>query len=202
MIADQLIKIAEGLYEQWPASAVIVSDAAQMLRDQKGWKRCLDELPESDLTVLAYASGSDEPIWLAYHDGENWIGVEGGELAGRDIPTHWMDFPEPPGKKAPKSTKTPSQDSAIRESTNSWKCRQCGCDNAHACKGGCGWVEKNLCTRCVAFADNFTHEEVEVIQFALSYLNQCARFSSRSKNHILSFLKKRFAGHLAGVKSK
>jgi hypothetical protein len=28
------------------------------------------------------------------------------------------------------------------------KCRACGCDDDHACKGGCYWVEPNLCSQC------------------------------------------------------
>lgn len=27
-------------------------------------------------------------------------------------------------------------------------CRICGCDDMHACKGGCFWVEPNLCSQC------------------------------------------------------
>lgn len=28
-------------------------------------------------------------------------------------------------------------------------CRVCGCDDAHACDGGCEWVQFDLCSRCV-----------------------------------------------------
>ncbi len=28
------------------------------------------------------------------------------------------------------------------------KCRICGCDDNHACKGGCYWVENDLCSQC------------------------------------------------------
>ena len=33
------------------------------------------------------------------------------------------------------------------------ECRQCGCDDCHACYdprlgGGCGWVEADLCSMC------------------------------------------------------
>lgn len=28
------------------------------------------------------------------------------------------------------------------------KCRICGCDQDHACKGGCSWVEPDLCSQC------------------------------------------------------
>lgn len=29
------------------------------------------------------------------------------------------------------------------------KCRVCGCDDFHACPGGCSWVEDDLCSACV-----------------------------------------------------
>jgi hypothetical protein len=28
------------------------------------------------------------------------------------------------------------------------KCRVCGCDDLHACPGGCHWVEPDLCSNC------------------------------------------------------
>jgi len=28
------------------------------------------------------------------------------------------------------------------------KCRICGCDDDHACEGGCYWVEPDLCSGC------------------------------------------------------
>ena len=31
---------------------------------------------------------------------------------------------------------------------NMRKCRICGCDDNHACKGGCSWVEIDLCSQC------------------------------------------------------
>ncbi len=27
-------------------------------------------------------------------------------------------------------------------------CRVCGCDDLHSCKGGCHWVEEDLCSQC------------------------------------------------------
>lgn len=27
-------------------------------------------------------------------------------------------------------------------------CRECGCDEFHACPGGCWWVEPDLCSAC------------------------------------------------------
>ena len=31
---------------------------------------------------------------------------------------------------------------------NIQKCRICGCDDFHACPGGCSWVEPDLCSAC------------------------------------------------------
>ena len=28
-------------------------------------------------------------------------------------------------------------------------CRICGCDDSHACPGGCYWVQTDLCSACV-----------------------------------------------------
>lgn len=27
-------------------------------------------------------------------------------------------------------------------------CRVCGCNDTHACEGGCSWVAPNICSRC------------------------------------------------------
>lgn len=34
------------------------------------------------------------------------------------------------------------------ECSDARKCRVCGCSNHHACPGGCGWVEDDLCSVC------------------------------------------------------
>jgi hypothetical protein len=36
------------------------------------------------------------------------------------------------------------------------KCRICGCDQEHACKGGCSWVEADLCSQCYEKLNSFT----------------------------------------------
>ncbi len=28
------------------------------------------------------------------------------------------------------------------------KCRKCGCTEEHACRGGCYWVQRDLCSTC------------------------------------------------------
>ena len=36
------------------------------------------------------------------------------------------------------------------------KCRVCGCDDLHACKGGCYWVEPGLCSQCHEKMNSFS----------------------------------------------
>ena len=59
------------------------------------WKRCEDELPDADQTVLIYAAGADEPVWMGFYDSEVWRDAEGM----RAEVTHWLPFPEPPNEK-------------------------------------------------------------------------------------------------------
>lgn len=35
-------------------------------------------------------------------------------------------------------------------------CRVCGCDDDHACKGGCYWVEPDLCSQCYEKEHSFS----------------------------------------------
>lgn len=35
------------------------------------------------------------------------------------------------------------------QSTASWRCKYCGCDDMHACEKGCYWVSKDVCSACV-----------------------------------------------------
>lgn len=65
---------------------------------QPTWTPCADALPDSDLTVIVHSPESDEPIWLGYHDGHEWIDVSGAPY--KEAVTHWMNFPEPPEVKA------------------------------------------------------------------------------------------------------
>lgn len=58
------------------------------------WTCCADSSPASDATVLAYFPEEDEPVWLAFHDGECWCDISG--LPNDSQPTHWMDLPEGP----------------------------------------------------------------------------------------------------------
>lgn len=59
-----------------------------------------DQLPDSDTTVIICMPDAIEPIWLGYHDGEQWFIVEGTAVS--DLPdnqgevTAWRELPELP----------------------------------------------------------------------------------------------------------
>jgi hypothetical protein len=59
------------------------------------WQSVSDGLPDTDTTVMTFSPESNEPIWPAYHDGEQWVDLMGAPIDDAQI-THWMDFPEPP----------------------------------------------------------------------------------------------------------
>lgn len=62
------------------------------LIEQTRWRKCSDEMPDSDETVLIACPFSHEPVWFGYHDGNEWLTVEGESI---DV-THWKPLPEPP----------------------------------------------------------------------------------------------------------
>ena len=58
-----------------------------------------ETLPDSELTVIIHMPNATEPIWLGYHDGEQWFTVEGTavkDLDGDGPVAHWMEMPDPP----------------------------------------------------------------------------------------------------------
>ena len=63
--------------------------------DLPRWIPCAEQLPDSDTTVMTFAPDSNEPVWPAYHDGDQWVDMMGGPITDAAI-THWMEFPEPP----------------------------------------------------------------------------------------------------------
>jgi hypothetical protein len=60
------------------------------------WRRVEDELPESDLTVIIYMPGADNPVDVGFHDGESWCDYLGAELIGPNQVSHWMQLPNTP----------------------------------------------------------------------------------------------------------
>ncbi len=57
------------------------------------WKRSGVELPPKDETVLVYHEYAEEPVWLGYHDGQEWRYADGGSCR----PLFWSALPTPPG---------------------------------------------------------------------------------------------------------
>jgi hypothetical protein len=47
------------------------------------WRLVADELPDADTTVLVYAPGASDPVWMGYYDDVYWFAV-GGEEYGND----------------------------------------------------------------------------------------------------------------------
>lgn len=48
--------------------------------------------PDSDMTVLLFEPGADEPSFLGYHNGEAWCDSD----SFRAKPTHWAEMPKGP----------------------------------------------------------------------------------------------------------
>jgi hypothetical protein len=72
-------------------------------QEQISWYAVGEKMPDPDTTVLVNAPGSDEPVWLGYHDGVYWFSVDGGCYDPDDqteIPcavTAWATMPRGPG---------------------------------------------------------------------------------------------------------
>jgi hypothetical protein len=43
---------------------------------------------------MTFSPESSDPIWPAYHTGEEWWGLD--NMPRQMEVTHWMDFPKPP----------------------------------------------------------------------------------------------------------
>ena len=47
-----------------------------------------DSLPDSEITVLLRLGGQDEPIWIGFHDGANWLTAQADRV---EVPVlGWM----------------------------------------------------------------------------------------------------------------
>lgn len=59
------------------------------------------KLPDSDETVIVYTPSSDsEPVWLGYHDGEQWCDISGAALDDVEV-LFWARMPAGPNSAAP-----------------------------------------------------------------------------------------------------
>lgn len=55
--------------------------------------RLADDLPDSDLAVLVKHSGDGDPVWIATHNGADWVTIDGYPFEGV---THWAELPGGP----------------------------------------------------------------------------------------------------------
>jgi|SRR5580658_3253476 hypothetical protein len=66
------------------------------IRDQEtiSWYSA-DAPPDDDTTVLIFAPGTDEPVWLGYHQDGIWYAVMGDEYPtnGSKVVTAWAPMP-------------------------------------------------------------------------------------------------------------
>lgn len=59
------------------------------MRESIEWIACTDRLPDDGLSVLICTTGTAEPVWLGYRDGDDWRDSEGAAVAV----THWAAMP-------------------------------------------------------------------------------------------------------------
>jgi hypothetical protein len=58
------------------------------------WISVAGQMPDDDTTILVRTTSDSEPVWLGYHDGEDWITVCGKYF--KDEITHWAEMPGGP----------------------------------------------------------------------------------------------------------
>lgn len=64
------------------------------------WEKCDESLPDSHRLVMIYCPDApDEPVWIGYHNGEQWLSI--ADLPLVHTVTHWTDLPEPPEEMDP-----------------------------------------------------------------------------------------------------
>lgn len=59
-------------------------------RESIEWIEVSERLPNDDETVLIKMPESDEPVWLGWHDDQQWYSVDGAEMEGV---TAWAAMP-------------------------------------------------------------------------------------------------------------
>lgn len=71
--------------------------------EQVEWILVKDATPDADTTVLVYAPGSDEPVWLGFYDDVYWFAVTGDgygdpdEIAAEVVA--WAPIPKGPQRE-------------------------------------------------------------------------------------------------------
>lgn len=60
------------------------------------WTPVTEVMPDDEIAVLIACNDQDEPVWIGYHDDEQWRDASGAPA----VVTHWRDLPAPPGDKS------------------------------------------------------------------------------------------------------
>ena len=66
---------------------------AEILAGVLAWVPIAQHMPDDEETVLIFAPGADEPVWMGWHDADGWHYIDGGTAEGV---THWLPMPEGP----------------------------------------------------------------------------------------------------------
>lgn len=56
------------------------------------WVDSQQQLPDDTATVLINHPSEDEPVWLGYHEADQWYWVDGQQIPHGWV-THWADLP-------------------------------------------------------------------------------------------------------------
>ncbi|MEY5101112.1 MAG: hypothetical protein RJA36_3831 [Pseudomonadota bacterium] len=72
--------------------------------EQIQWQ-LLPKLPDADTTVLVFIPADNDPVWIGFFDGAEWLNVEG--QAFKHPVTAWADFPAGPVSARPVDTACP-----------------------------------------------------------------------------------------------
>lgn len=61
-----------------------MNTAAILDQETINWISVDEATPDCDTTVLVFAPGSDEPVWLGFYDGVYWFAVTGDGYGDED----------------------------------------------------------------------------------------------------------------------
>lgn len=92
-IAERLQSIRFGRAMNWRD---VLLKAAQELEEgpKVRWVSTIEAMPDSDTTVLIHVPRGDDPVWMGFHDGEQWRYVDAMPVGKRV--RYWAHLPEPP----------------------------------------------------------------------------------------------------------
>ncbi len=65
------------------------------------WHSVTDSLPDADTTVIVYAPGADEPVWLGYYEYDEWFAIGGEKYELPQTVKAWASMPLGPQRLWP-----------------------------------------------------------------------------------------------------